>query len=88
MAQEKLSYRDSRNYVAIDAAKGIDLITKQIVMADTPAPEGYPRLPKCKFCKNFTGSKEENLGFCEAAKDRFPAYPDMIAVTCEQYQEP
>lgn len=84
---EKLAYRDTRNYTAIDAVKGISLITHEIVMGDAPAPEGSTKMPKCKFCRHFTASLDANLGVCQASPHSFFAYHDMIAVTCENYQE-
>ena len=84
---EKLIYRDTRNYVPIDVTKGMDLITKEIVMADADAPEGYEMMPKCKFCKKFVET-DTFMGTCDAsmAEPKFIAYPDMIACTCAMYE--
>jgi len=84
---EMLIYKDTRNYAPIDVTKGMDLLTKQIVMADAQAPEGYEVMPKCKFCKNFKET-DTFMGTCEASMNepRFIAYPDMVAVTCEMYE--
>ena len=89
MKTEKILYRDVLNYSPIDVIKGIDLMTKEIVMADDPAPAGYKIKPKCKFCNNFLADdKNISLGTCKASKINFMAYPDMIAITCKDYDGP
>lgn len=82
-----LTYKDTRNYAPIDVTKGMDLITKQIVMADAAAPNDAQIMPKCKFCKNFKET-DAFMGTCKAAMNEpdFFAYPDMVAVTCEMYE--
>ena len=84
---EKIAYRDTRNYAPIDVTKGMDLLTKKIVMADADAPEGYEPIPKCKLCKKFTET-DTFMGTCEASMNepKFIAYPDMVATTCEMYE--
>ena len=84
---EKLTYRDTRNFSPIDVTKGIDLITKEIVMADAEAPEGYEVMPKCKFCKNYKET-EKFLGICEESMNepKFIAYGDMAATTCKMFK--
>jgi|GEM_PF-551502 len=87
MKTNKILYRDAMNYSNIDAIKGIDLLTKEIVMGDDLAPVGYKIKPKCKFCNKFLpDSKNGSLGICKASKNDFMAYPDMIAVTCKDYE--
>lgn len=89
MKETQNLYRDSRNYAAVDVAKGIDLRTKQIVSADDVDPR-FERLPKCKHCKNFTPHAEKiEVGVCEASMNdpKFIAYPEMVAVTCGMYEE-
>ncbi len=83
---EKLSYRDCQNYAPIDVTKGIDLVTKEIVLADDQAPKGYKAVDKCKNCKNFR-KVDAYMGVCEASTcdPKFFAYPDMIATTCAMY---
>lgn len=84
---EKLTYKDTRNFAPIDVTKGMDLITKQIVMADAEAPKGSEIMPKCKFCKNFKET-DAFMGTCEASMEesKFFAYPDMVATTCEMFE--
>ncbi len=83
-----LLYRDTRNFIPIDVAKGIDAVTGKKVSADDLAPEGYEAIEKCGNCKNFTPDGE-HMGICEAseAEPKFFAYPDMVAVTCEMYKK-
>lgn len=85
--KNRLIYRDAVNYAPIDVVKGIDLLTKEIVMADDEAPADYERKAKCKYCKKFTFSDDGNTGQCQASKNMFIAYPDMFAVTCENYDK-
>lgn len=80
----QLTFRDTRDYVAIDVDKGIDHRTGKLVHADAVAPEGYERLAKCKFCKHYQAEDASN-GCCTAASPTFAAYGDMIAITCEDF---
>jgi len=84
---EKLAYKDTRNFAPIDVTKGMDLISKQVVMADAQAPEGTEIMPKCKFCKNFKET-DSFMGICQASMNepKFIAYPDMVAITCGMYE--
>lgn len=87
MKASKILYKDAMDYSPIDVIKGVDLITKEIVMADDPAPAGYKIKPKCKFCKNFlVDDKKVYLGTCRASRTGFMAYPDMTATTCKDYE--
>ena len=84
---EKKTYRNSINYIPIDVAKGIDRISNKRVNADDIDPN-YERMPKCRYCKNFTLNTEKiELGSCNINGKEFLAYPDMSAVCCENYQE-
>lgn len=82
----KLSYRDTREFIPVDADKGLDRLTGKMVLADTDAPSGYTQLPKCKFCQNYAESSA-SIGTCKAClpEPDFMAYGDMTAVTCEMY---
>ena len=78
-------YKNSKNYIPIDVAKGIDRMTGVRVNADEIDPR-YERLPKCAYCSNFTLNSEKiGLGWCSAETQPWIAYPDMVAVTCEYY---
>ncbi|WP_300155334.1 4-hydroxyphenylacetate decarboxylase small subunit [Solidesulfovibrio sp.] len=83
-----LAYRDTREFVPVDADKGLDRLTGKMVQADANAPAGYTKLPKCKFCKNYQ-EEATNMGVCAVStmEPKFMAYGDMIAVTCEVYAD-
>ncbi|MBN1140048.1 MAG: 4-hydroxyphenylacetate decarboxylase small subunit [Anaerolineae bacterium] len=76
---------DCRNYAPVDAAKGICHARKQLVLADEPACELFEKLPKCKYCMNYTPAAEEYLGTCSASPGQPMTYPDLCAVTCEWF---
>ena len=84
----RILYKDARNYAPTDVTKGVDLLTKEVVLADTEAPEGYEIMPKCKFCKNFKET-DKFIGICQASMNepKFMAYPDLVATTCGMYEE-
>jgi len=80
-------YKNSRNYIPIDVAKGIDMTTGERVSADTEDPN-YERLPKCAYCKNFSIREDKiGLGTCKINDKQFLCYPDLVAVTCNGYEE-
>lgn len=82
-----LLYRDALDFAPIDVRKGIDLLTKEIVSADAPAPKGYAPMPKCRLCKHYK-AEDEFTGICEASMNepRFMAYADMCAKTCKMFE--
>jgi len=84
---KKLLYKDVRNYAPIDVTKGIDLVTKQVVLADAEAPDGYEPMPKCKFCRQYT-PQDDYLGTCDASQNspKFMAYGEMTSPMCEMYE--
>ncbi len=82
-----LQYRDTVEYVPVDVDKGLDRLTGEMVKADADAPEGYTRIAKCKFCKNYTET-DTNIGICEASQQtpKFMAYGDMTTITCGKFK--
>lgn len=90
-AQElKYCHRDCWNFAAIDVAKGLCHVTKQQVTADDPTCSTFNRIAKCRWCNNFkTEGDTMETGLCMASlnEPKFPAYPDMVAVTCENFSE-
>ncbi|MFC2097985.1 4-hydroxyphenylacetate decarboxylase small subunit [Bacteroidota bacterium] len=76
---------DCRNFAALDVAKGICHLTKDIVIADEACCENFEKLSRCKFCINYS-AEEEYTGICNADQNKPMAYPDMIAVTCENFK--
>jgi 4-hydroxyphenylacetate decarboxylase small subunit len=76
---------DCRNFAPVDVAKGICHATKQMVPADGKACKMFEKLPKCKYCKNYTPGEEEYLGTCAASPFRPMTYPDLAGVTCDAF---
>lgn len=90
MKDVKYCHRDCMNFAPIDVAKGICHITKKIVPADAEQCNAFERIAKCKYCQNFQADKEKvEIGVCTVSTHvpTFPAYPDMVATTCEMYKE-
>jgi 4-hydroxyphenylacetate decarboxylase small subunit len=81
-----LQHKDCRNFCSMDVAKGICRRTQDIVQIDGQACADYAQLPKCKFCANYTASDKEGMGTCNAESDHPWAYPEMIAITCENFK--
>lgn len=90
MTENGNSHRDCRNFAPVDVAKGICHISKNMIEADGACCDNYVRLAKCKYCKRFASDPGKiELGICEASMNspKFVAYPDMVAITCEFYEE-
>ncbi len=83
----QLEYRDTVEFVPVDVDKGLDRLTGELVKADAIAPKDYTRLAKCKFCANYAEA-DMNIGTCGASmqENKFMAYGDMTAVTCEMFK--
>jgi 4-hydroxyphenylacetate decarboxylase small subunit len=85
----KFNHRDCRNFAPIDVSKGICHVSKDIVLADTEQCASFNRTPKCNNCKRFDRTTGElEMGTCLASTHdpKYFAYPDMVAVTCGEYQ--
>jgi len=80
-------HHDCRNFLPVDAAKGICNRTKQMVLIDSPVCENFNELPKCRNCSNYAagGMDKETLGICEAGSTKPWTFEDLIAVNCEMY---
>ena len=76
---------DCRNYAALDVAKGICHLRKQLVLADSEACELFEKMPKCKYCANYIPGEQEYLGTCAASPAQPMTYPDLSGVTCEWF---
>ena len=81
-----LRHMDCRNFVGIDASKGICHRTKDIILADAESCEHFTTLLKCKLCDHFA-TTSEYLGTCHASPSKPMTYPDLTAVTCEMFRE-
>ncbi len=79
-----LKHMDCKNYAPLDVVKGICHRTKQPVLADADPCECFVALQKCKFCHHF-GAANQYLGSCGAVASKPMTYPDLIAVTCENF---
>lgn len=82
-----MTYRETVEFVPVDADKGLDRLTGKWVFADAEAPEGYTTIARCNNCHNYTQT-DEYLGVCEASQTvpKFVAYSSMCATTCEYYE--
>ncbi len=76
---------DCRNYAPVDVVKGICHVKKQVVLAGESSCETFDKLPKCSHCQHYLAGEREYLGKCTAVASQPMAYPDMTAVTCEDF---
>ena len=79
-----LKHMDCRNYAPLDVAKGICHRSKELVLADGDHCDSFVATQKCKFCDHFIAT-EVYLGLCTAVISKPRTYPDLIAVTCEEF---
>lgn len=86
MSGELSRHCDCRNYAPVDVIKGICHRTKDLILGDEEQCPEFVQLSKCKFCGNFTSSKEEYMGICNAEPAKPWTYPDLIAVTCNSFK--
>ena len=85
-----LSCRDCQDYAPIDVVKGICHATKKITPGDTEQCGDFNLMPKCKHCTQFKADTEiVEMGVCLASisEPKFFAYPDMVTVTCEDFNQ-
>jgi hypothetical protein len=77
-----MKHYDCKYYLASDVFKGICKIDKNKINADDASCEKFENAQKCKHCKNFS-STDSDMGTC---MQKFDAYPEMLAVTCNDYR--
>ena len=77
----KKSHIDCKHFLPIDVFKGMCKRDKTDILADDSACEKFDQIEKCKGCSSFSSS-ENGLGKC---KNKFDAYADMLAKTCEDF---
>ena len=83
MMDNKLRHYDCKYYLTIDVFKGICKRDKNNIQADDSACDNFDKARKCKHCVHFSATgKEVGLGKCMNKQD---AYPEMIAVTCNDF---
>lgn len=69
-------------YLPVDVFKGSCKLTKEPVVPEDKSCDKFVRIPKCRFCSNYT-PETEFLGKCQG---KVLAYPDMIAVNCSLFE--
>lgn len=79
------THRQCRNLAPLDVVKGICQRTHQRVLVDDPGCDRVEELPRCGLCGRYAPADQPELGWCEAAPGRPLTYPDLTAVTCEQF---
>jgi hypothetical protein len=77
-----MKHYDCKYYLNTDVFKGICKRDKSVINADDASCEQFEKAQKCKYCKNFAATKDE-LGTC---LNKYDAYPEMYAVTCNDYK--
>jgi hypothetical protein len=77
-----MTHYDCKYYLNTDVFKGICKRDKNIINADDTACENFEKARKCKHCSNFSLTSEE-LGIC---MDKYDAYPEMNALTCNDFK--
>jgi 4-hydroxyphenylacetate decarboxylase small subunit len=90
MTKEINCHRDCINFAPIDVAKGICHRTKEIIQSDAGQCTEFRPIAKCKRCSHYTAEEGSiELGYCIVSLNipPFPAYPDMVATTCADYEE-
>ncbi len=74
--------KDCRLYLPVDVFRGICKVNKASITPDDNACKKFEKMPKCRFCANYTAEKDY-LGKCNGTT---LAYPDMIAVKCADFK--
>jgi len=77
-----MGHYDCKYYLAVDVFKGICKMNKTDIDADDQSCEKFEKAKKCKNCSNYS-SMENHLGLC---MDKAEAYPEMAAVTCDDFK--
>jgi 4-hydroxyphenylacetate decarboxylase small subunit len=72
---------DCKYYLATDVFKGICKREKNNILADDQACDHFEKAQKCKYCSNFSLTGID-LGTC---MNKYDAYPEMNAVTCNEF---
>ena len=79
----KYTCNDCKFYLPVDVFKGICKLSKEKVLPENEASDKFEKQKKCKFCKHFTLSQNnEFIGKCMSTTD---AYPDMNAKNCKDF---
>lgn len=77
-----MTHYDCKFFLSTDAFKGICKRDKNVINADDEACEHFEKARKCKYCTNFSLASAD-MGKC---MNQFDAYPEMNAVTCNDFK--
>ena len=77
-----MKHFDCKYYLNTDVFKGICKRDKSVINADDHSCEHFENAQKCKHCINFV-LLQPDLGTCMG---KFDAYPEMLAITCNDYK--
>jgi 4-hydroxyphenylacetate decarboxylase small subunit len=77
-----MKHYDCKYYLSIDVFKGICKRDKKNIIADEDACGSFENARKCKHCSNFTLNGAD-LGKC---LNKYDAYPEMTAITCNDFK--
>ncbi len=77
-----MNHYDCKFYLNTDVFKGMCKRDKRVINADDAACSNYERADKCKYCSNFLLTTTD-LGLC---MNKYDAYPEMNATTCNDYR--
>jgi 4-hydroxyphenylacetate decarboxylase small subunit len=78
----KKCHKDCRYYLAVDVFKGICKLDRTNVNADDVSCEKFEQIPQCQYCKHYK-PQDKHTGIC---MDKADAFPEMIALTCEDFK--
>lgn len=74
--------KDCLYFLPVDVFMGLCKISKDKITADDAGCAKAEKIPKCKFCVNYSEDRDY-LGKC---MDSALAYPDMVAVKCQDFR--
>lgn len=75
-------HKDCRYFLALDVFKGICKLDKSNFAADEPTCEKFEQIAQCRYCTNYKPDGE----FTGTCMGKAEAFPDMVAVTCEDFK--
>lgn len=78
-----MKHYDCKYYLGTDVFKGLCKRDKNNLNTDDPSCDFFEKAQKCKHCSNFSPTAND-LGTC---MDKYDAYPEMAAVTCDDFKE-
>lgn len=76
-----MKHKDCKYYLPIDAFKGLCKRDKKDIKADDSSCEDFEKAQKCIYCSNFEETNID-MGLC---KNKYDAYPQMNASTCNEF---